>query len=252
MEVRIHPSSEWADVVAADLAARLGDPAGARICLPTGATPAPVYERVPSALAAAGLDAGRATVILLDEYVGLPAEDPARCEWQLRSQLLDRLEPAPVFVPIAVDALGPQEAAARLDASAAEGLDLAVVGLGLNGHVGMNEPGSGPDAPTRVVDISPSTARTATERYGASQTPTGGVTVGLDRLLAAREVWLLATGSEKAGILADVLDGPISEERPASFLRLHPRLRVIADEAAAAGLAARPAGGQTASGKSSA
>lgn len=251
MELEVHPSSDWADVVAADLAAWLGDPAGARICLPTGTTPAPVYERIPGALGARGQDAGRATIVLLDEYLGLPPGDPARCDRQLRSQLLDRLHPAPRFVAIPVDTRGPDDAAAQLDA-AADRLDLAVVGLGLNGHVGMNEPGSGPDAPTRAVIISPSTARTATERYRAGRRPTGGVTLGLDRLLAATEVWLLATGSEKAGILAEVLDGPISEDRPASFLRRHPRLRVIADEDAAARLAARPGAGQTASGKSSA
>lgn len=235
MELEVHRSSDWADVVAAELAASLGDPAGARICLPTGTTPAPVYERMPAALATRGQDAGGATIVLLDEYIGLSPSDPARCDRQLRSQLIDRLHPAPRFVPIPVDTLGPDEAAAQLDA-AADRLDLAVVGLGLNGHVGMNEPGSGPGARTRAVVISPSTARTATERYGARHSPSGGVTLGLDRLLAAAEVWLLATGSEKAAILAEVLDGPISEDRPASFLRRHPRLRVIADQAAAARL----------------
>lgn len=240
MRLEVHPSDAWADAVAAALAARLAEPGGPRICLPTGATPAPAYARVPDALRGQGGDASRATIVLLDEYVGLAPDDPARCDRQLRTQLIDRLDPAPDFVAIPVDSRSPSEAAAALDRAAAGALDLAVVGLGLNGHVGMNEPGSGPDAPTRAVRLEPGTARTATERYGARATPTGGVTLGMDRILAAGEIWLLVTGPAKAEVLAAALRGPMDEEVPASLLRLHPDLRVIADEAAAGMLAAQP------------
>lgn len=239
MRVEVHPAEHWADVVAAELAATLGRPGGARVCLATGSTPAPVYRRVPAALAALGLDAGASIVVLLDEYVGLPPDDPARCDAQLRSQLIERLHPPPAFVPIPVDDLPPAAAAAALDRVAAAGLDLAIVGLGLNGHVGMNEPGSAPSAPTRVVEIAPITSRVAVERYGATAAPTAGVTLGIDRLLGAAELWLVVSGAAKADMLRAVLEQPPDSARPASFLRRHPRLRVIADEPAARLLADR-------------
>ena len=235
--VEVHPAARWADRVAAALAMALGTP-GSRICLPAGATPVPVYDRVPAALAAAGMGAGQSTIVLLDEYTGLAADDPARCDVRLRRQLIDRLDPAPTFVPIRVDDLAPPAAATAHDAVAARGLDLAVVGLGLNGHVGLNEPGSSVTAPTRSVAIEPGTAATATRSYGARDTPTGGITLGIDRLLGARALWLIVSGSEKAEILRAVVEEPIDGRRPASLLRQHPALRVIADDAAAGRLAA--------------
>ena len=232
MTPEILPTDRWAASVAARLAARLADPAGQRICLPTGGTPAPVYVLVPDALAELGADASAATVVLLDEYLGLAPDDPARCDRMLRTQLIDRLDPPPRFVPIPVDDRSPDEAAMALDA-AASGLDLVVLGLGRNGHVGMNEPGSGPDAPTRAAPIQAATQRTAVEDYGAAGVPTGGVTLGMDRILAAAEVWLMVTGSAKAPILDRMLHGPMTADLPASLLREHRGLRVIADEAAA-------------------
>ena len=236
MTPEILPTDRWAASVAARLAVRLADPAGQRICLPTGGTPAPVYALVPAALAELGADAGAATVVLLDEYVGLAPDDPARCDRMLRTQLIERLSPPPRFVPIPVDDRPPDEAAAELDAVASEGLDLVVLGLGRNGHVGMNEPGSAADAPTRAARIEAATLRTAVEDYGAIGRPTGGITLGLQRILEAREVWLLVSGAAKADILARVLGGPIGPEIPATLLRRHPALRVIVDEAAAAAL----------------
>lgn len=178
-----------------------------------------------------------AEVILLDEYVGLPAGHPSRCDARLRRELVDRL-PAPpgAFHPIAVDGPGAEAAAAAHDAVAARGIDLALLGLGANGHVGLNEPGSRPDAPTRVVRLAASSRRVAAERYGADPPPGAGITLGLDRLLGAGEAWLLVTGAPKAGILARALQAPESPDCPASYLQRHRALRVFADEPAAAAL----------------
>ncbi len=121
---------------------------------------------------------------------------------------------------------------------AAAGLDLVLLGLGMNGHVGLNEPGSEADSPTRVVEIADSSRSAATERYGAATAPTRGITLGMDRLLTADEVWLLVRGERKAAILARTLEGPEGPDVPATFLRRHPRFTVFADRSAAAGLAA--------------
>ena len=226
------PAAGWADHVAGLLVDRLAARPDLVVCLPTGSTPLPVYERLPGALAARGVSAGRATIVLLDEFLGLPAGHRARCDVVLGRSVVDRVQPAR-FIAFDVDALEPAAACAAFEAEVAAvgGLDLVVLGLGRNGHIGMNEPGSAPDAPTRVIELAPST-REAAIGYGVDPPPTHGVTLGMAGILAASEIWLLATGTAKAGILTLTLDGPVSPNVPASVLRGHPGLRVIADDAA--------------------
>jgi glucosamine-6-phosphate deaminase len=233
--LEILPPAAWAGVVAAELVARLRERPAARICLPTGDTPSPVYAALAAAEARGDVSFAAATIVLLDEFRGLPPGDPARCDGRLRRELLDRLRRPPAAF-VAIDGDGdPDDAVASLDA-AATGLDLVLLGMGLNGHVGLNEPGARPDEPTRLVRLAVSTRRAATGSYGASITPTAGITVGLGRLLEAGECWLLVTGARKAAILRRALEGPEGPDCPASYLRRHPRLVVFADAAAAAGL----------------
>jgi glucosamine-6-phosphate deaminase len=237
LRLDVLPAADWADRVAGDLAERLRDEPGTRLCLPTGDTPAPVYARLAALARAGGAPFGAAVIVALDEYLGLPPGHPARCDVRLTRELLALL-PAPpaAFHRIEADDPDPAAAAARIDAIAAGGLDLAVLGLGMNGHVGLNEPGSYADAPTRVVRTSGASRRAAVERYGADPAPTAGITLGVARLLQAREIWLLVTGERKASILARALEAPEGPDCPATWLRRHPDLRVVADEPAAAGL----------------
>ena len=230
---RILPASAWADAVAADLAGRLRANPALRVCLPTGATPVPVYEALVGMARRDEVSVAGATVVLLDEWVGLPPGDPARCDTRLRAQLLDRLPVPPAAVHlIDVDAADLDAAVARHAAVAAD-LDLAVLGLGMNGHVGFNEPGSLATSPTRVVQLAASSRESAMARYGAASVPTAGITLGMAEILAAREVWLLVTGARKAATLRRVLRGPESPDCPAAYLRRHPNLEVIVDQEAA-------------------
>jgi glucosamine-6-phosphate deaminase len=236
------PAGDWAERVAADLAARLRAEPALRLCLPTGETPAPLYAALVAAAERGDVSLGRATIVLLDEYVGVPPGDPARCDTQLRRQLLDRLPHPPAAVHLLdPDPADPDAAVARHDAVAAAGLDLVLLGLGANGHVGLNEPGSTAASPTRVVALAPSSREASVDRYGASEAPEHGVTLGMDRLLEAGEIWLLVTGEHKAGILARALNDPETPDIPATYLRRHPRLRIVADEAATARLMGPPA-----------
>lgn len=233
--LEVLPEDEWAATVASWLAARLKERPELRVCLPTGDTPTPVYAELVAGEWRGEVSLRSATVVLLDEWVGLPPGDPARCDGRIRDELIDQLAEPPAFVPIAVDA-GPDVEAAAVahDAVAAQGLDLALLGIGMNGHVGFNEPGSRPEDGTRVVRLATSSKEAATARYGAAATPAGGITVGLARLLEAGECWLLVTGARKAQILKRALDEPEGPDCPASYLRRHPRLTVFADEPAAA------------------
>lgn len=227
------PAAAFGEHVAGLLADRLAARPSLVVCLPTGGTPLPVYAALPGVLARRGIDAGAATIVLLDEYLGLPTGHVARCDRVLRQHVVSRLHPAPAFIAFDVDDMPAVEACARMDdaIAAAGGLDLVVLGLGGNGHVGMNEPGSPADAPTRVVGLAPST-REASRAYGATEPPSQGVTLGMSAIRAAREIWLLATGRRKASILAAAMHGPVATAVPATLLRGHPGLRVIADDAA--------------------
>ena len=233
------PGADWAGFVASELAREVRDRPGLRLCLPTGDTPTPVYEALAAMVNAGEVSISGATVVLLDEYVGLEPADPARLDGRLRRELIDVVDAPPAFHPVPVDEVQPDEAARRHDLLAAEGLHLTLLGLGGNGHVGLNEPGSTADALTRVVPLTAESQRGAVERYGADRTPESGITLGLARILASDEVWLLVTGSGKAEVLARTLEGPETADCPASFLRRHGRLRVIADEPATAGLSGR-------------
>lgn len=231
----VHPVDGWADAVAAELVARLRATPAMRICLPTGETPAPLY----AALVAASPPGlwSQATVVMLDEYLGLAPDDPAAGGPRLRRELLDHVSPGR-FVEVDAAGSDPDSAARNLDRAAAEGLDLVLLGLGINGHIGLNEPGSRAASPTRVVDLASRSKEVATARYGAAVAPERGITLGLARLLAAGELWLLVTGRRKAEILRAALHGPETPDVPASYLRRHPRSRVIADTDAASELAA--------------
>ncbi|HKF85276.1 MAG TPA: 6-phosphogluconolactonase [Candidatus Limnocylindrales bacterium] len=230
--LRILAPAAWAATVADELVERVRAEPRLRLCLPTGDTPSPLYARLAELERARGGSFAQATVVGLDEWADLPPGDPARCDVRLRRELLDRLVPPPRFIPIDVDG-SDDEAAAREHDEVARNLDLAVLGLGMNGHVGFNEPGSRPDEPTRLVRLALSSREAATARYGAARTPSGGITVGMARILEAREVWLLVTGEHKAAVLRRAVVEPEGPDCPASYLRRHPRLTVFADEAAA-------------------
>ncbi len=235
--LEVLPAAAWADGVADALVTRIAAEPDLVLCLPTGNTPGPVYERLPPALIRAGTSLGRATVVLLDEYLGLPAGHPVRCDDQLRRSLLDRLAvPVGRFIAFGVDGPDPEAACLAYDAAVrdAGGIDLVVLGLGTNGHIGMNQPGTPADTATYVIDLAPSTMAAA-RAYGADPPPTRGVTLRLSGILAASEVWLLVSGAHKADILARTLDGPVGTDVPASLLRDHPGLRILADDTALLG-----------------
>jgi len=231
-DVRVLPADAWSRAVADAFVERLRAEPRLRVCLPTGDTPSPLYAELASRDVAGDVSFAQATVVLLDEWADLPPGDPARCDVRLRRELLDRLAPPPRFVAIDVDG-SDDETAARAHDVAARELDLALLGLGMNGHVGFNEPGSRPEDPTRLARLAVSTREAAMARYGAAAMPSAGITIGLGRLLEARELWLLVTGARKASILRRTLRDPEGPDCPASYLRRHGRLIVFADEPAA-------------------
>jgi len=200
------------------------------MCLPTGSTPRQAYAH----LAAHG-DLSGSTVFLLDEFV-LPDDSPARCDSMLHRDLLNRMTHPPKRLET-WDTNAPDLAAecARMEDAVNGVLDVAVLGIGTNGHLGLNEPGSPVASRSRVVELHQST-QAASTTYGSGPIPELGVTFGLADIMDASTVWLLATGTHKAAIIADALTGPIGIAIPASVLQDHPQLEVFLDPEAASRL----------------
>ena len=225
MAVEVFPDADWADRVAERLGGQIET--GKRLCLATGSTPTPVYQRTARRVSLDGL-----IVFLLDEFGGLAPDDPGRCAAMLHRDLIDPASGSPAVHVPDVDATDPWAAASRYGEVIGEGgIDLAIVGLGTNGHVGMNEPGTSADQPTRVVDLNPATSEGALA-YGATVAPTWGITVGIAELMEATEVWVLVTGGHKTDILNRTLHGPVDPEVPASFLTEHSNCVFYVDESA--------------------
>ncbi len=236
--VRYESPQAWAEHVAARFASFLADEPAARFALPTGATPEPVYDGIVDSVRAGIATFRRAHVFLLDEFGGVPPDAKGRCDVMLHRELLDHVD----LPPAHYHRLDPEAAdigamCAAYDAALKQPLDLVMLGIGRNGHVGMNEPGTSPDSATRRVELAPSTTQASVRYFGeGAALPTWGITIGLSAILAARTVWILATGDSKADIVRDVLLEPVSATRPASLLRGHPNCWFFVDAAAAAKL----------------
>jgi glucosamine-6-phosphate deaminase len=210
-----------------------------RVLLPTGHTPRGLYAALRAHAADGSLPSLDMTVLGLDEYLGLGADDPR----SFRASLDSELDGIPMGRREALDgaAADPGAEAARYQAVLDTApVDLAVLGLGRDAHVAFNEPGSRPGDGVRRVALDPSTIAVAAADFGgAEHVPREALTVGLRTLLAARELLLIVTGAEKAQALRATLEGPSGQDSPASLLRGHPCLTVLCDRDAAAQL--RPA-----------
>ena len=211
------------------------------ISFPTGSTPLGMFDVLAARAARGEIDVSGVTVFCLDEYVGVTVEDPNSLTRWLREGLLNRIgiEPEQLHsLPVTADDLV-AAAAGYEDAIAARGgLDLAILGLGPNGHIGYNEPGSSADSRTRVIDLTPESRSQASAYWeGAVPIPDQAMTIGVATLLEAKQILLLVIGEAKAGMLRRTLEESMSADVPASWLRIAgPRLTVIADDAAASDL----------------
>ena len=204
--------------------------------LATGSTPLGLYARLAALYRAGELSFRRATSFNLDEYVGLPATHSQSYRYFMEQNLFSHVDlPAErTHVPSGLDVSDAALAGYDAAIEAAGGIDLQLLGLGGNGHIGFNEPGTPFGLGTHVVEL---TARTRQDnaRFFASldEVPTHAATMGVKTVMHARAILLLAFGSAKAEAVRAALTGPVTEEVPASVLQLHPDVTVICDEEAA-------------------
>ena len=228
--LRFDSESAWVGVVCSLWRDRLRTKPDLKICLPTGTTPAGVYAEMSRSARDGLVSFARASVFALDEFGGLAPDDPGRTRHTLQRLLIGATD----LPPAAFHSFDPEhpdiaQHCRDYDAAIGDGFDLMLLGIGLNGHLGMNEPGSPADSPTRRVELESSTIQSSARYFAHKNLPRWGLTVGMKAILASKEVWVLANGATKAGIVQRTLRGYISPANPASLLRRHSNCWLFVD-----------------------
>ncbi|MCK2029225.1 glucosamine-6-phosphate deaminase [Microbacterium galbinum] len=239
-EVVIVESKEAAgSLVATEIVELLDARADAVLGLATGSTPLPVYEALRVQLA--GRDLSQVRGFALDEYVGIDPHHPESYRSVITREVVEPLglDPRRIHVPNgAMETI--QHAGDDYEAAiaAAGGVDLQILGIGTDGHIGFNEPGSSFASQTRVKTLTAQTREDNARFFDSiDDVPMHCITQGLGTILKARHVVLLAFGEGKAEAVAAAVEGPLTASLPGSAIQLHPHATVVVDEAAASRLA---------------
>ncbi|MBA2695479.1 MAG: glucosamine-6-phosphate deaminase [Actinobacteria bacterium] len=240
MEIVIVPGPEDTGVVVADVIAAAVHGGARTLGLATGSSPLTAYAELARRCAAGQVSFTGMQAFLLDEYVGLPADHPQAYARFIRDRLVRHvdLDPARVHGPdgTAPDVLAE---ALRYDAAiaAAGPIDVQVLGIGVNGHIGFNEPSSSLRSRTRIKTLTARTRQDNARFFGSiDEVPHHVITQGLGTICEAGHLVLTASGSRKAAAVAAAVEGPLTASCPASVLQWHSHATVVVDEAAAAHL----------------
>jgi glucosamine-6-phosphate deaminase len=237
MEIIIRETAASATGIAARIIAKLlRDKPAAVLGLATGSTPLPLYRT----LIEMNLDWSQVTTFNLDEYIGLPREHPQTYHSFMWENLFQHINISKDRVHI------PDGNAADIPASCADyearirevgGIDLQVLGIGTDGHLGFNEPTSSLASRTRIKTLTRQTRVDNARFFGSeSEVPHHVITMGIGTIMEARTNLLLAFGENKARAIAEAVEGPITSINPASVLQMHPAVKVCLDEPAASEL----------------
>jgi glucosamine-6-phosphate deaminase len=206
--------------------------------LATGGTPEGTYQQLKKIYDRESLDLSRVTTFNLDEYAGMPEDHPQSYHAYMQHKVFQplQLRPEQTHLPdgTAVD-LEQECRRYEKQIAAAGGIDMQLLGLGENGHIGFNEPGTPFSSRTHVVQLKPST-REANARYfdRIEDVPKQAVTMGIETIMESREILLLVFGRRKKEALLRLFDGEVQEDFPASVLKKHSSVTVIADDEALA------------------
>jgi len=239
MEVVILADAKEIGAIAADAIGDLIDrKPDAVLGLATGSSPLVIYDELATRRAAGLISFAQARGFTLDEYVGLPADHPVRYRNVIDKVFVCRVD----FAPGAVQ--GPDGLAADIPAACAAyenaireagGVDLQILGIGTDGHIAFNEPGSSLASRTRIKTLTRQTRLDNARFFGGDvdAVPTHCLTQGLATIMAARHVILVATGGRKAEAVHHLVEGPVSAMWPATTLQHHPHVTALLDDAAA-------------------
>ena len=240
MDVWILESAQAVALKAADICAELIQrKPDARLGLAAGATPQALYAELIRRNQLGHLSFSRIETFNLDEYLGIGPQHPQSFHRAMRDSLFAHVDLDPVNIHfLAGDSADPAGEAAAYEAliKARGGIDLQILGIGRNGHIGFNEPGSSLGSRTRVETLSRATVRDNQLGKPGFEASIMAITMGIGTILDAKALLVLATGAAKAAAVAAALEGPLAASCPASAIQLHPDATVILDQAAAGDL----------------
>ena len=237
MEVIVKKNYEEMSKAAATLfAAEIMENPKTILGMATGSTPVGLYKELVKMYEAGDLDFSQVTTFNLDEYIGLAPEHDQSYHYFMNDNLFDHvnIDKTRTFVPNGLEADSDKACSEYNEIIRKQGgVDLQLLGLGHNGHIGFNEPGAAFEKETHCVDLTESTIE-ANKRFFESEddVPRQAYTMGIKNIMQAKKILLVVSGEDKADILKEVLYGPITPEVPASILQLHNDVTIVADEAA--------------------
>ena len=230
---------EMSKKAVADLLAIIQDKKNPLLCTASGDSPKGMYKELIKQVKEKGIDISQWTFLSLDEWAGMNGKDEGSCRFHLDNDLFEPLnveEKNIVFFD--GRATDPEAECDRIESFIKDSgsIDVTIVGLGLNGHVGMNEPGTPKDSRTHVGEIDSTTQAAGQKYFKEKRQLTHGITLGVQTIMDSANVMLLVAGSKKAGIVQKILEEDISEQLPASILRRHNNFFVYLDKESAAEL----------------
>jgi len=242
MELILQPTAEAASLLAARLIRKqIETKPDSVLGLATGSTPLPLYRELLRMHREEGLDFSRVTTFNLDEYIGLAPGHPRSYHAFMHENFFRHVNipEDQIHLP---DGLTPDVEAFCADyearIAAAGGIDLQLLGIGTDGHIGFNEPGSSLASRTRIKTLTPQTLSDNARFFAEGETqPHHVITMGIGTILDSRRIVLLACGANKANAVAAAAEGPITASVPASALQFHPKIHLFLDEAAGVRLA---------------
>ncbi|WP_188698621.1 glucosamine-6-phosphate deaminase [Pullulanibacillus camelliae] len=228
---------EMSQLAADQVAAFLIKKTNAVLGLATGGTPLGMYDRLIQMYHQGKVDFSHVTTFNLDEYIGLSKDHPQSYAYYMWHHLFSHVNVHQENVHIPPGVFEKQEQVQRDYEQAIEragGIDLQILGIGENGHIGFNEPGMDLEVATHVVPLTEKTIQ-ANARFFTSidEVPRRAVTLGMGKIMQAKHILLLASGKEKARAIAQTVNGHIDPRIPSSFLQLHPHVTMIIDKEAA-------------------
>jgi glucosamine-6-phosphate deaminase len=226
-KVTVFPDARTAArVVAARLVTAVERNPSLVLGLPTGRTPVALYDELARMAASRKVDWSSVTTFNLDEFAGLPPEHPSSYRQFMEQHLFRHLNLRPERINFLNGSANSKEECLRYEnaIAAAGGIDIQILGIGTNGHIGFNEPGN---------ELQSRTSNATLFGGDASAVPAEALSMGMTTILQARSVILMANGHSKAACIERVVNGPLTTELPASFLQLHHDVDIILDVAAA-------------------
>jgi glucosamine-6-phosphate deaminase len=242
MEIIIFKNAENVAETGAELVAELLRVSPAAVLgLATGGTQLALYRKLVEMHKSGDLSFKRTTSFNLDEYLGVTPGNPQSYRAYMKREFFDHIDidQRQAFLPECEEGQNPLLVGPRYEQRIVDagGIDLQILGIGGNGHIGFNEPSSSLNSRTRVKTLTRQTVEDNSRLFSADEfQPTLAITMGIATIMSARRILLLATGQKKADAVSKMIEGPVTAMCPASCLQMHERVTVLLDEAAAGGL----------------